>query len=770
MKIKIAAMTFILLIIATSLVTVKSQGQGQRGVRVREKRDPVVYAESHALVIGVSDYVNWPKLPGVQGDVEAVTKALEYHKFTVDTVIDPDLKKFKESLEQFISKHGLKEKNRLVIYFAGHGHTRDLTDDRQMGYLVMRDAPIMIEQDPLKATISMDEINTYAKLIESKHALFVFDSCFSGTLFRAEGIKKIPPMIASKAAQPVRQFITAGTAKQPVPDESIFRRYFVRGIEGEADQNKDGYVTGEELGIYLSGVVSQESNETQTPRYGKIQDVKLNLGDIVFRLPDDKVEEKITTSVEGSDACDRAWKELDQSKSEKEYEIFLKDCGSSSWGTTAKIKLSRLRDEIKMWDSISKSQMASDYEDYLSQYPNGQSAELARYRIKQINLSDTNKISKTEKKQQVTLPSIAQNNYKLTGIYLNNFNYKHSNPISTLEVKPLPPSMRSIPITLVEPQTSSVIASKTQLVINEVNEYDHNENNEELTASYKTRFIEFKDQSIKVGNIINNSLLVQDKKISLYHFKLNNKSVIELVLIPKGKFEMGLNATKQDSDFRDCLKYFKETSCQTYIKSAMPTRIVNVDPFYLSKYEITQFQWKAVMQSLPKNMQSAHPNIIGDNLPVVNVSWDEAKEFVTKLGNGFRLPSESEWEYAANGGNTTNFSFGDSIDTNVANYSANNILSRLLNVGYYNITNSYGLYDMHGNVNEWCEDDWHENYNLAPKSSLPWIDSKRGLNRVIRGGGWRDNSYSCKSTHRSKSSPLFGYDHVGFRIAKSVNE
>src|SRR5262245_22318737 len=274
-------------ILSLHSVTGQERGQGVK-IKVETGQEIDLYDESHALVIGVSDYNNgWRKLPGVVADVAQVSAVLERQGFRVVKLMNPARAEFDGAIQRFISQCGLKERNRLVIYFAGHGYTERLSDDRDLGYIVMRNAP-KPEQDPQQfslCAISMDEINAYALRIKSKHALFVFDSCFAGSIFRGEGDNRPPPQIESKTAGPVRQFITSGTAGQEAPDDSIFRRYFVRAFDERlGDLNGDGYITGEELGIYLSGRVAGDSRDTQTPRYGKIRDAKLNIGDFVFAL------------------------------------------------------------------------------------------------------------------------------------------------------------------------------------------------------------------------------------------------------------------------------------------------------------------------------------------------------------------------------------------------------------------------------------------------------------------------------------------------------
>jgi len=245
-----------------------------------------LYGKSYALVIGASEYKYWPKLPGVKRDVALVKVALEKHGFAVTTVMDPTRGDYDQAMRNFISKYGQDQSNRLLFYYAGHGHTIKGAQGPEMGYMIPVDAPLPgKDRGKLRAAaISMLEVEIYAKQIDAKHALFVFDSCFSGSIFGLT--RAIPAAISDKTTKPVRQFITAGAADQEVPDDSVFRRQFVAGLAGEADLNHDGYVTGSELSQYLEYTVINYTRGAQTPQYGKIRDPFLDKGDFVFFLPE----------------------------------------------------------------------------------------------------------------------------------------------------------------------------------------------------------------------------------------------------------------------------------------------------------------------------------------------------------------------------------------------------------------------------------------------------------------------------------------------------
>ncbi len=144
-----------------------------------------LYRNSYALVIGASEYQHWPKLPGVKEDVKSVRGALERQGFRVTVVEDPDRGALRRAFEDFINAHGGGVDDRLLFYFAGHGYTRKLSYGAEMGYIVPVDAP-RPDDDPhgfLAAALDMEEFPHYARRIEAKHALFLFDSCFSGSLF-----------------------------------------------------------------------------------------------------------------------------------------------------------------------------------------------------------------------------------------------------------------------------------------------------------------------------------------------------------------------------------------------------------------------------------------------------------------------------------------------------------------------------------------------------------------------------------------------------------
>ncbi|PSB53611.1 protein kinase [filamentous cyanobacterium Phorm 6] len=237
---------------------------------------------------------------------------------------------------------------------------------------------------------------------------------------------------------------------------------------------------------------------------------------------------------------------------------------------------------------------------------------------------------------------------------------------------------------------------------------------------------------------------------------------LEMVSIPKGSFTMGAPASEAKS------YYFER-----------PQHQVTIKPFLLGKYPINQAQWAAVAK-LPKIQYDLKPDpshFKGKNLPIENVSWNDAVEFCVRLsqktGRSYRLPSEAEWEYACRAGTTTPFHFGDTVTPDLVNYNGNYPYGTAPKGIYRETTtavgsfppNSFGLYDMHGNVWEWCQDIYHDNYNGAPIDGSAWESGGDSKNRVQRGGSWVNNAVYCRSADRLYVSAVIRWWGRGFRVA-----
>jgi formylglycine-generating enzyme required for sulfatase activity len=276
--------------------------------------------------------------------------------------------------------------------------------------------------------------------------------------------------------------------------------------------------------------------------------------------------------------------------------------------------------------------------------------------------------------------------------------------------------------------------------------------------SSSNRLARFRAETVTVddqGNITASQTIEPE-----YFTETINGIGIDMVLIAGGTFSMGSpDGEESRSD------------------TESPQHEVSVPDFSLGKFAVTQAQWRAVAQ-LPQINQSLKANpsrFKGDNRPVEKVSWDDAQEFCARLsqatGKAYRLPSDAQWEYACRAGSTTPFAFGATLNTDIANYDGNHTYGngkkgvyreQTVDVGSFP-PNVWGLYEMHGNVLEWCEDSWHENYNGASTDGTAWIDNSTE-NKLLRGGSWYYAPRYCRSAFRHAASRGDRYHDLGFRV------
>jgi formylglycine-generating enzyme required for sulfatase activity len=218
--------------------------------------------------------------------------------------------------------------------------------------------------------------------------------------------------------------------------------------------------------------------------------------------------------------------------------------------------------------------------------------------------------------------------------------------------------------------------------------------------------------------------------------KLGDDIPMVFAAIPAGTFTMGSPASEKGRD-----------------DDENQHEVTLTKPFHLGIYEVTQAQWRVVMRNNPSEFE-------GDDRPVENVSWNNADEFCRKMSNltgwKVRLPTEAEWEYACRAGTTTRFNTGMDLAANQANFNS----KETVDVGSFR-PNAWGLYDMHGNVWEWCS-DWYGGYDASAKNDPHGVVN--GSDRVLRGGGWINDARSCRSANRNWIVPGYRDDGIGFRV------
>jgi formylglycine-generating enzyme required for sulfatase activity len=273
------------------------------------------------------------------------------------------------------------------------------------------------------------------------------------------------------------------------------------------------------------------------------------------------------------------------------------------------------------------------------------------------------------------------------------------------------------------------------------------------------------------------SIAKHSQKIHYFEESLHPSNLvlepIKMVLILGGTFDMGSPETEIDR-----------------FNSESPQHPVTVPSFFMSEYPILQPHWLEVAQmaQIERKLDLSPAHFKGTDRPIDNVNWFEAVEFCKRLsresGRTYRLPTEAEWEYACRAGTRTPFHCGETITTAIANYDgtgdAEGKWSGSYDRGSKGIyrqettpvdafsPNQFGLYDMHGNVWEWCLDHWHENYQGAPTDGSAWLSNDNNASRLRRGGSWYYNPRNCRSATRYDGTPVYRNDTLGFRVVCEI--
>ena len=280
-----------------------------------------------------------------------------------------------------------------------------------------------------------------------------------------------------------------------------------------------------------------------------------------------------------------------------------------------------------------------------------------------------------------------------------------------------------------------------------------------FTTSNNSNLKTFNFEVVKTnsqGSMINKS----NASARYYEEDLGNGVILEMVEIPGGTFLMGSPESEEGRD-----------------SDESPQHQVTVPSFFMGKYPVTQEQYQAIMGNNPSFFQGNGSTTLTNKRPVERVNWNDAVTFCQRLsqktGKTYTLPSEAQWEYACRAGTTTPFYFGESITPDLVNYNGNfpygsapkgEYRERTTDVGSFP-PNAFGLYDMHGNVWEWCLDDYVDNYNNTPTDGSA-VTSQSGY-KVLRGGSWSSHLRACRSADRNNLDPADRYDSYGFRLVVS---
>ena len=669
------------LIVFTELA---AQPDMQVTISTEDRTELSLYKDSYALVIGNSTYPTqkgWSPLPGAVNDVKEVTEVLKRHGFIVTLKIDVTTAEFNKAFSEFIYEFGKDADNRLLFYYAGHGYTTKSTIGEDLASLVMLDTPSPENLGEFDLySIDMVTFVSASKKIRAKHVLFMFDSCFSSTILNL-GHQITPSEITDQIRNPVRQFIIAGRANEPLPERSAFKTIFLDLLEGRVEEPiPDGYLTGIELGNYLYQTVPNFS-QGQHPQHGTISDQQSNTGDFVFVLP--------------------------QSRHQKSPGVEL--------------------DTIARLDITSIPSGATVYIDGV----NVGTTPIEAYEI------DTGALLEKQVRVGLEFSGYKSRVQKITLYGGQQFSWD-----VRLETTATPSAQRKSESNLLQPE----------MIVDVETEND-------------------------IGNVQIPSLSTDVPQTIL------GADTAPMVLIPAGEFQMG-------SDYNTIGN-----------AATRPMHVVYLDAFYIDKYEVTVGQYNQFVRAtnyrpLPEWIYRYSPT---EAHPVVGVSWHDAKAYAKWASK--RLPTEAEWEKAARGGLVQNdHAWGNAVvDGTQCNFADKNLwiiwdrerdpernwADENIDDGYAYTApvgsyppNGYDLYDMEGNVWEWCFDAYDENFyaNSSYENPIADILVRDGANNIVtvnklrvgRGASWYEGPLSVWIASRLGQSPEDEVINIGFRCAKSV--
>jgi hypothetical protein len=374
-----------------------------------------LYQKSKALVIGMDHYEGraWPQLSNGIRDAQEVAAALQMQGFEVTLKRDLNSDELDRALKSFFVVEGGDPNARLFLWFAGHGNTID-----GEAYIVPIDAPSSEDSTGFRAkAISLRRFGEYMREARARHVLAIFDSCFSGSVFNVARSLP-PPAITLATTQPVREFISSGEAEQQVSDDGTFRRLFLdvlAGREPQADANGDGYVTGTELGLFLQQKLTNLTNNRQTPRYGKMNDLGYDRGDFVFQVGTPQAPPPPSPSLAPMSETAQAWAVTQGTNSIAVLEEFVRQFAGTPYGPLARARLEELRrnqvavvapaplekpkpatptsDDVA-WNFVRDSHDAGHLSRFLEQFPNSAHRMEATERLASLEQASSGDLAK----------------------------------------------------------------------------------------------------------------------------------------------------------------------------------------------------------------------------------------------------------------------------------------------------------------------------------------------------------------------------------------
>jgi formylglycine-generating enzyme required for sulfatase activity len=669
-----------------------------------------------AMLIGVSEYgEGFDALPGSLLDIAELAKVLndpECGDFQVELLADPEKSEMENNIELFFRKGNPDDL--LLFYFSGHGDLGSGWANQKL-HLCAKNTFKVNKNLREASAMSTEFLQRQMGFSKAGQIAIILDCCYSGSI--AELVKSGEVSIDfSKIEGPEASewvILTSSRSSEvsyQIPDGlSLYTRYLIEGIEGAADSTDSDWITASSLYEYAVGrfeIQHQGATQPQMKTKARGYDIP------VAKAP--KPDPKITFR----QAVDARFRKIAERDLEFDGEIPL--------DSLDRIHLEKRR--ITLGLSTEDAQQIEA--DVKSPYPI-RSHNRKEYR-RAVEIAHRN-----------GFPFSSDDRQLLDEIYKDlSLGKDTAERIEKIVAEGLDEKFSN----------GSVLPIKEDLISN------------------LSRIIEFETVKLHVqpgrlpglgSKLVTRSTLAETKYFSEV---LDHNINLDMIFIQGGNFWMGAGEKEEGSN-----------------PDEYPKHEVRVASFCLGKFPVTQQQWYEIA-ILPKVNHELNPEPTylkkGGNYPVEQVSCLEAVEFCNRLSNYtkkiYRLPSEAEWEYACRAGTDTPFYFGETIDAKLANYDGTSTYGKgqrgenrkqTTSVDSF-LPNAFGLYDMHGNVWEWCLDHWHDNYQGAPGDGSAWYisDADEGHLRLLRGGSWDYDVVFCRSSQRNGSSPRERKNNIGFRV------
>jgi len=774
-----------------------------------------------ALLIGVSDYEpGLTPLPSAVRDVEAMRQVLAHPEMggfaeaDITVLPNPDRQTMEDAIYTLFAN---RQKDDLVLlYFSGHG----IVDDGGEFYFASRSARKDQGRLVPPTAVAAGSVQGWMQQSRSQRQVIILDSCFSGAFAKGVSAKdsgsvNVEQFLGGRG----RAILTAATSTQYAFahegfDLSVYTHYLVEGIRtGGADLDDDGFITVAELHDYASSKV-KEAAPAMTPEFYPVKEgyqillakspkddpnlkyrkqVKLvaqeDEGDFSFvnRAYLDDFQQSLGLSPDITIAIETEELEPYRQRRAKvdRYRTVFDGAIAHRYPLTDRDRaaLQRLQQLLSLRDEdievieapiLTIQQVEYEQEQAAARQTEEQRRQIDQQRqIEQQRQVEQQREQAAKKEQQKAAQKQRQQEQAA----------QRTQPIS-------PPPTLSSSSTITRQQflkwtafgggglavallgNQMIQSQKTPEVPLNQGKSGNSASPQLLTSNFETVTVD--DQGKIVKRVPAQAKFFQED--------LGNEATLDMVAIPAGEFLMGTADTERDTIIQEWTRYgvSQENAAQRTAWET-PQHRVKVPEFWMGKFAVTQAQWRQVA-GLPKVKVDLNPdpsNFKGAKRPVERVSWEQAVEFCGRLsvktGKTYRLPSEAEWEYACRAGTTTPFYFGETITSDLVNCAGTNPYGNAPKGEYRQQTtevgifppNGFGLYDMHGNVWEWCADPWHDNYQDAPTDGSVWTTNGNNEIRVLRGGSWATYPVNCRSAYRYSDFPRATFDLTGFRVVCS---